>query len=294
MLSKIKQTFGKIRSALGFGLDAQSIENIEENLLFIGLSPSITSEICRKLSMMSKNTSPEECLLIIKEELLNIVCSSTDDQDFLLLQHKPDITPYTIMLVGVNGNGKTSTAAKLAKHIKDNGLSVRLVACDTFRAAATEQLSFWASHIGVPITIGKEAQDPASVVYTGIDTAIHNNEDVVIIDTAGRLHNNTSLLDELARIQKVMQKLIKDSPHAVTLVLDTLSGHTLTTQAQSFIEKTHVNSLILTKMDSSSKGGAIFSIAKLFHIPICAITTGENVDDIQHFDGQKFIERVFA
>lgn len=294
MLSKIKQTFGKIRSTLGFGLSAQNIENIEEDLLAAGLAPSLTSEICKKLSIMSKNATPEECIGVIKKELQDIVSAHTDEQDILLLQHKPSATPYIIMLVGVNGNGKTSAAAKLANHLKDNGLSVRLVACDTFRAAATEQLAFWAERINVPITVGKPEQDPASVAYAGIETAMQNNEDVVIVDTAGRLHNNSSLMDELARMQRVMKKLLPDAPHAVTLVLDTLSGHTLTTQTQSFVDNTHVNSIILTKMDSTSKGGAIFSIAQRFQVPICAITSGENVEAIQRFECQAFVDRLFS
>ena len=202
--------------------------------------------------------------------------------------------PYVIMVVGVNGVGKTTTIGKLAKQFKDAGKKVYLGAADTFRAAAVEQLCIWGERVGVPVIKQQQGSDPASVAFDTLQSAVKNNADVVLIDTAGRLHNKINLMNELTKIKNVMQKVIPDAPHDVMLVLDGSTGQNAFEQAKQFTQATQVTSLAITKLDGTAKGGVVIGISDQFHIPVRYIGVGEKVEDLRVFDKEAFVKSVLG
>ena len=201
--------------------------------------------------------------------------------------------PYVIMVVGVNGVGKTTTIGKLARKFKDAGKSVVLGAADTFRAAAVDQLVIWAERVGVPIVKQGMGADPASVAFDTLSKAKAENADVVLIDTAGRLHNKINLMNELTKIKKVMQKVIPDAPHEILLVLDGSTGQNAYEQAKQFTLATEVNALAITKLDGTAKGGVVIGISDQFKIPVKYIGVGEKIDDLQVFNREEFVDSLF-
>ncbi|RLD61642.1 MAG: signal recognition particle-docking protein FtsY, partial [Bacteroidetes bacterium] len=204
-----------------------------------------------------------------------------------------DGKPYVVMVVGVNGVGKTTTIGKLAHMFKEAGKKVYLGAADTFRAAAVDQLVIWSERVGVPIVKQKMGSDPASVAFDTLDSAIKNQADIVIIDTAGRLHNKINLMNELSKIKKVMQKLIPNAPHEILLILDGSTGQNAFAQAKEFIKATEVNAIALTKLDGTAKGGVAIGISDQFKIPIKYIGIGESIKDLQIFNKEEFVEALF-
>jgi fused signal recognition particle receptor len=230
---------------------------------------------------------------ILKEEITALLeeSNSPDFSDFDLPESE---NPYVIMVVGVNGVGKTTTIGKLAYNFKKAGKSVMLGAADTFRAAAIEQLEIWAKRVDVPIVKQKMGADPASVAYDTIASAKAANADVVIIDTAGRLHNKVNLMNELSKIKKVMQKIVPDAPHEVLLVLDGSTGQNAFEQAKQFTAATEVTALALTKLDGTAKGGVVIGISDQFRIPVKYIGIGEKMEHLQIFRRREFVESLFS
>jgi fused signal recognition particle receptor len=230
---------------------------------------------------------------ILKEEIAALLeeNNSDDTADFDLPRTEG---PYVIMVVGVNGVGKTTTIGKLAYNFKEAGKSVILGAADTFRAAAIEQLEIWANRVDVPIVKQKMGADPASVAYDTLSSAKANNVDVVIIDTAGRLHNKINLMNELTKIKSVMQKIVPDAPHEVLLVLDGSTGQNAFEQAKQFTKATEVTALALTKLDGTAKGGVVIGISDQFKIPVKYIGIGEKMEHLQVFRRREFVESLFS
>ena len=229
----------------------------------------------------------QELDIILKEEIGNIIFD--DNKDDFNINDKP----YVILVVGVNGVGKTTSIGKLAKFFKSQGLSVLIGAADTFRAAAIEQLEEWSERAGVDLIKQKMGSDPASVSYDTLNSAINKDYDVVIIDTAGRLHNKVNLMNELSKIGRVMEKLKENAPHEILLVLDGSTGQNAYEQAKQFSEVTKVTSMMVTKLDGTAKGGVVIGISDQLSIPIKYIGTGESIDDIQLFDKVDFVESFF-
>ena len=229
---------------------------------------------------------------LLREEIAGLLAeSNTKDEDNFSIPN--NAKPYVIMVVGVNGVGKTTTIGKLASHYKKNGKKVILGAADTFRAAAIEQLQVWAQRVEVPIVKQQMGSDPASVAYDTLNSAVAQNADVVIIDTAGRLHNKVNLMNELTKIKKVMQKVVPDAPHEVLLVLDGSTGQNAFEQAKQFTLATEVTALAVTKLDGTAKGGVVIGISDQFQIPVKYIGVGEGIDDLQIFNKIEFVDSFF-
>lgn len=276
-------------------VDAEVLDNLEEVLVTSDVGVETTLKIIEKIEARvakDKYLNTSELNRILKEEtvaLLNeneIGSYSIDDK---VGKHKP----YVIMVVGVNGVGKTTTIGKLANKFKKAGLSVMLGAADTFRAAAIDQLKIWSDRVGVPIISQHMGADPASVAFDTIKAAVAQNADIVIIDTAGRLHNKAYLMDELTKIKRVMQKVVADAPHEIMLVLDASTGQNAFEQAKQFIAATEVNALALTKLDGTAKGGVVIGVSDQFKIPVRYIGVGEQVDDLQEFNQEEFVDSLF-
>ena len=229
---------------------------------------------------------------ILREEIAGLLSEtkSGEETDFSVPAVKK---PYVIMVVGVNGAGKTTTIGKLANQFKKKGLKVILGAADTFRAAAIDQLQVWADRVGVPIVKQQLGSDPASVAYDTLSSAVSHNADVVIIDTAGRLHNKVNLMNELTKVKRVMQKVIADAPHDVLLVLDGSTGQNAFEQAKEFTKATDVTALAITKLDGTAKGGVVIGISDQFQIPVKYIGVGEGIDDLQIFNKYEFVDSFF-
>lgn len=240
-----------------------------------------------------KYVSTSELKAILREEITALLTenSGTDESEFTVPQDKK---PYVIMVVGVNGVGKTTTIGKLAYQYKKNGNSVYLGAADTFRAAAVEQLVIWGERVGVPVIKQKMGADPASVAYDALSSAKANNADVVIIDTAGRLHNKVNLMNELTKIKNVMEKVVPGAPHEVLLVLDGSTGQNAFEQAKQFTAATEVNALAITKLDGTAKGGVVIGISDHFKMPVKYIGLGEGMEDLQVFRRQEFVDSLFG
>ena len=228
---------------------------------------------------------------ILREEISELLSENHSEelQDFSI----PDKRPYVIMVVGVNGVGKTTTIGKLAYQLKKKGLKVVLGAADTFRAAAIEQLEIWSQRVDVPIVKQKMGSDPASVAFDTLQSATTQGADVVIIDTAGRLHNKVNLMNELGKVKKVMQKIVPDAPHEILLVLDASTGQNAIEQARQFTLATDVNALALTKLDGTAKGGVAIGVSDQFKIPIKYIGVGEGIEDLQPFNKGEFVDSLF-
>ena len=297
-LNKTKESlFAKIsRSILGKStVDDTILDNIEESLITSDVGVETTLKIIDKLQeriKRDKYISTSELNSILRAEIATLLRKHDGlfPEDFdSPLPHKP----YVVLVVGVNGVGKTTTIAKLAYQYKLAGKKVMLGAADTFRAAAVEQLQLWADRVDVPIVQQGMNADPASVAYDTLQSAISKDMDVVLIDTAGRLHNKVGLMNELGKIKKVMQKLLPDAPHEILLVLDASTGQNAIEQAKQFTAATDVNALALTKLDGTAKGGVIIGISDQFKIPVRYIGLGEKMTDLQVFNADEFVASLF-
>ncbi len=277
-------------------VDDEVLDNLEEVLIASDVGVDTTLKIIEHIESRvakDKYLNASELNVILKDEIGGLLAKDSDStfKDFFSLPLKSK--PYIIMIMGVNGVGKTTTIAKMAYKFKQNGKSVLLGAADTFRAAAIEQLESWARKIDVEMVKQKMGSDPASVAYDTIASAKARDFDVAIIDTAGRLHNKTNLMNELSKTKRVMQKVIPDAPHEILLVLDASTGQNAFEQAKQFTQSTEVNSIALTKLDGTAKGGVVIGISDQFKVPIKYIGIGEGIDDLKMFDQQAFIDSLF-
>ncbi len=298
-LEKTKQSvFSKIsRAVIGKSkVDEEVLDNLEEVLVTSDVGVETTLKIIERIeSRVSKDKyiTTADLNHILKEEIAGLLQenNSTDNVDFTL---PADKKPYVIMVVGVNGVGKTTTIGKLAAQFKKAGNSVILGAADTFRAAAVDQIGIWSKRADVPLVSQGMGADPASVAYDTLSSALANNADVVIIDTAGRLHNKVNLMNELTKVKRVMQKLIPDAPHEILLILDASTGQNAIEQAKQFTAATEVNALALTKLDGTAKGGVVIGISDQFRIPVKYIGIGEKIEDLQVFNRFEFVDSLFS
>ncbi|PLX04913.1 MAG: signal recognition particle-docking protein FtsY [Marinilabiliales bacterium] len=297
-IDKTKQSvFAKISKAVAgkSKVDDELLDNLEEALVTSDVGVKTTLKIIERIEARvsrDKYLGVDELNTMLKEEIVELLeeNNSGDGADFDL---PADKKPYVIMVVGVNGVGKTTTIGKLAYNFKKVGKSVILGAADTFRAAAVDQLIIWSERVGVPIISQGMNADPASVAYDTIKSAITQNADVAIIDTAGRLHNKINLMNELSKISRVMQKLIPDAPHEILLVLDASTGQNAIEQARHFIAATEVNAIALTKLDGTAKGGVVIGVSDQFKIPVKYIGVGEKMEHLQIFNRKEFVESLF-
>ncbi|MFN8254741.1 MAG: signal recognition particle-docking protein FtsY [Bacteroidales bacterium] len=279
-------------------VDDSVLDELEEILISSDVGVETTINIIKRVEERTKKEKylgTEELNKILKEEIAALLKeneASTAVIDETLFNGN-DGKPYVIMVVGVNGVGKTTTIGKLAYMFKEAGKKVYLGAADTFRAAAVDQLTIWSERVGVPIVKQKMGSDPASVAYDTLNSAVTNKADVVIIDTAGRLHNKINLMHELTKIKKVMQKLIPEAPHEILLILDGSTGQNAFSQAREFTKATEVNALALTKLDGTAKGGVVIGISDQFKIPVKYIGIGEGIADLQVFNKEEFVESLF-
>ena len=298
-LSKTKESVFKKLSRAVVGkskVDDEVLDNLEEVLISSDVGVETTLKIIERIEERvdrDKYMGIEELNRILKEEIAALLeeNNSGDVSDFDL----PDTEkPYVIMVVGVNGVGKTTTIGKLAYQFKEAGKNVYLGAADTFRAAAIEQLEIWAQRVDVPIVKQKMGSDPASVAYDALSSAKANNADVVIIDTAGRLHNKLNLMNELSKIKNVMSRIVPGAPHEVLLILDGSTGQNAFEQAKQFTKATEVTALALTKLDGTAKGGVVIGISDQFKIPVKYIGIGEKMEHLQIFRRREFVESLFS
>ena len=296
-LEKTKENvFGKLSRAIAgkSKIDEASLDDIEEALISSDIGVETTLQIIdllEKRVASDKYLTKDELNDFLKKEIINLI-SVEHEFDYEDSNNSSNI-PYVIMVVGVNGVGKTTTIGKLAYKYKKAGKKVILGAADTFRAAAVDQLVLWAEKVGVDIVKQEMGSDPASVCFDTLQSAKANNADVVIIDTAGRLHNNVNLMNELSKIRNVMKKVLPNAPDDVMLVLDASTGQNAIEQANQFIKATSVNSLALTKLDGTAKGGVIIGISNQFKIPVKYIGVGEAIDDLQIFNKKEFVDSLF-
>jgi fused signal recognition particle receptor len=297
-LTKTKESvFSKITRAVAgkSSVDEEVLDNLEEILVSSDVGVETTLKIIDRIQgrvNRNKYLGTSELHSILKEEIASLLQENRTDDSFEF-NVPSGIKPYVILVVGVNGVGKTTTIGKLAYQFKKAGKSVLLGAADTFRAAAVDQLVIWANRVGVPIINQGMDADPASVAYETLKAAISQNSDVVIIDTAGRLHNKVNLMNELSKIKRVMQKLLPDSPHEILLILDASTGQNAIEQARQFTSATEVNALALTKLDGTAKGGVVIGISDQFRIPVKYIGIGESMDDLQVFNRKEFVDSLF-
>ena len=276
-------------------IDDEVLDNLEEILVTSDVGVETTLRIIERIQKRAskdKYLGTGELNKLLKEEIAALL-QENNIQDFTDFSLPDDKKPYVIMVVGVNGVGKTTTIGKLANQFKKSGKSVLLGAADTFRAAAVDQIIIWAERVGVPIITQGMGADPASVAFDTVKSAIARNSDLVIIDTAGRLHNKINLMNELSKIRKVVQKLIPDAPHEVLLVLDASTGQNAFEQAKQFTSATEVNALALTKLDGTAKGGVVIGISDQFKIPVKYIGVGEGIEDLQVFNRIEFVDSLF-
>ncbi|KRP26492.1 signal recognition particle-docking protein FtsY [Polaribacter sp.] len=297
-LEKTKENFFDKLSKAVVGkskVDDEVLDNLEEVLVASDVGVNTTLKIIERIEervAKDKYVSTNELNKILREEIANLLAETNtgNDIDFTIPENKK---PYVIMVVGVNGVGKTTTIGKLAAQFKKRGFKVVLGAADTFRAAAIDQLQIWADRTGVPIVRQEMGSDPASVAFDTLKSAVSQNADVVIIDTAGRLHNKVNLMNELTKIKRVMQKVVEDAPHDVLLVLDGSTGQNAFEQAKQFTKATEVSCLAVTKLDGTAKGGVVIGISDQFQIPVKYIGVGEGIDDLQVFNKIEFVDSFF-
>ena len=298
-LSKTKDSvFSKIARAVAgkSKVDDEVLDNLEEVLITSDVGVETTLNIIKRIEervAKDKYVNTQELNRILREEIAALLTENNtmDSEEFSVPEGKK---PYVIMVVGVNGVGKTTTIGKLAYQFKKKGLSVYLGAADTFRAAAVEQLDIWGERVGIPVIKQKMGSDPASVAYDTLSSAVANNADVVIIDTAGRLHNKIGLMNELTKIKNVMQKVVADAPHEVLLVLDGSTGQNAFEQAKQFTKATEVTAMAITKLDGTAKGGVVIGISEQFKIPVKYIGLGEGIEDLQVFRRKEFVDSLFG
>ncbi|MHA8057607.1 signal recognition particle-docking protein FtsY [Aquirufa nivalisilvae] len=298
-LEKTKEGFlSKMgRAVLGKSkVDEDVLDELEEILLSSDVGVPTTLKIIDRIERRverDKFVSTEELDQVLREEIAALL----EENQSADLQHafaEPKQKPYVIMVVGVNGVGKTTTIGKLASQFHQNGLKVILGAADTFRAAAVDQLKLWGERVGIPVIDHGMNTDPASVAYDAVKQGVEMNADIVIIDTAGRLHTKVNLMTELTKIKRVVQKFIPDAPHEVLLVLDGSTGQNAFIQAQEFTKATEVTALAITKLDGTAKGGVVIGISDQFKIPVKYIGVGEKISDLQVFNRSTFVESLFA
>ena len=298
-LEKTKESVFKKLSRAVVGksrVDDEVLDNLEEVLITSDVGVDTTLRIIERIEKrvsQDKFLNTSELNAILKEEIAALLEENNPGLVAGFDEPLPT-TPYVIMVVGVNGVGKTTTIGKLAHHFKTAGKNVVLGASDTFRAAAVDQLSIWADRVGVDIVKQEMGSDPASVAYDTLASAVSGNKDVVIIDTAGRLHNKVNLMNELSKIRRVMQKVIPEAPHEILLVLDGSTGQNAFEQATQFTKATEVNALALTKLDGTAKGGVVLGISDQFQIPVKYIGIGEKMEDLQVFNRNEFVDSLFS
>jgi fused signal recognition particle receptor len=276
-------------------VDDDVLDDLEEILVSSDVGVNTTLKIIQRIEKRvseDKYLGTEELNKILREEIAGLL-SETNSGEATEFDVPANKKPYVIMVVGVNGVGKTTTIGKLANQFKKAGYSVVLGAGDTFRAAAIDQLQIWADRVGVPIVRQQMGSDPASVAFDTLQSAVAQNADVVIIDTAGRLHNKIGLMNELTKIKRVMEKVISDAPHDVLLVLDGSTGQNAFEQAKQFTAATEVSCLAVTKLDGTAKGGVVIGISDQFQIPVKYIGVGEGIEDLQVFNKYEFVDSFF-
>lgn len=296
-LEKSKTTFfNKLSKAVAgkSKVDDEVLDNLEEILVTSDVGVNTTLKIIERIEARvakDKYLGTDELNKILREEIAALLAMTNvgNDTEFTI----PDKKPYVIMVVGVNGVGKTTTIGKLASQFTKQGKKVLLGAADTFRAAAIDQLQIWADRVQIPMVRQEMGSDPASVAFDTMQSALKQDVDVVIIDTAGRLHNKVNLMNELTKIKKVMQKVVPDAPHEILLVLDGSTGQNAFEQAKAFTKATEVNALAVTKLDGTAKGGVVIGISDQFQIPVKYIGVGEGIDDLQVFNKIEFVDSFF-
>ncbi len=272
-------------------VDEDVLDELEEVLISSDVGVATTLKIIDRVQERVAKTpyfGTEELQALLRDEM-SLVLSKDQNEDVFDRATKP----YVILVVGVNGVGKTTTIGKLAHRFKKGGLSVMIGAADTFRAAAIDQLQIWSERVGVPLIKQQMGSDPASVAFDTLQAAVKQNVDVVLIDTAGRLHNKVNLMNELSKVKRVMQKVLPEAPHEILLVLDGSTGQNAFEQAKQFTAATDVNALAITKLDGTAKGGVVMGISDQFQIPVKYIGVGEGIEDLQHFDPKSFVDSFF-
>lgn len=298
-LSKSKENvFSKLTRAVAgkSKVDDEVLDDLEDVLITSDVGVDTTLKVIKRIEervARDKYVSTSELNGILRSEISELLTENgSNDADNFELPH--DKKPYVIMVVGVNGVGKTTTIGKLAYQFKQNGYKVMLGAADTFRAAAIEQLEIWADRVQVPIVKQKMGADPASVAFDTVSAAVKADADVVIIDTAGRLHNKVGLMNELTKIKRVMQKVVPYAPNEILLILDGSTGQNAFEQAKQFTAATEVNALAITKLDGTAKGGVVIGISDQFKIPVKYIGLGEGMEDLQLFNKKEFVDSLFG
>jgi fused signal recognition particle receptor len=297
-LEKTKESVFKKLSRAVVGksrVDDEVLDNLEEVLITSDVGVETTLRIIERIEARvsrDKYLNTSELNAILKEEIASLLEESHSGQVIGFEAALP-ARPYVIMVVGVNGVGKTTTIGKLAYHFKKAGKKVLIGAADTFRAAAVEQITIWSERVGVDIVKQGMGSDPASVAFDTLSSAVSGGYEVVIIDTAGRLHNKVNLMNELSKIRRVMQKVIPEAPHEVLLILDGSTGQNAFEQARQFTMATEVNALALTKLDGTAKGGVVLGISDQFQVPVKYIGIGEKLEDLQVFDRNEFVDSLF-
>lgn len=297
-LAKTKESVFQKLSRATFGkstVDDEVLDNLEEVLITSDVGVDTTLKIIKRIEervSRDKYLNTSELNMILRDEIALLLQENhnTDQSDFSIPEGR---RPYVILVVGVNGVGKTTTIGKLAYQFKKKGLKVCLGAADTFRAAAVEQLLEWGRRVDVPVIHQKMGSDPASVAFDTVSSAVANGTDVVLIDTAGRLHNKVGLMNELTKIKNVMSKVVPGTPDEVLLVLDGSTGQNAFEQAKQFTLATEVTSLAITKLDGTAKGGVVIGISDQFHIPVKYVGLGEQADDLQVFSRSEFVDSLF-
>jgi fused signal recognition particle receptor len=299
-LAKTKESFfGKITKAIAgkSTVDADVLDNLEEVLITGDVGVGTTVKIIKRIEervKRDKYVSTSELNNTLREEIVALLSESNNSKNSIHFAEPLPASPYVIMVVGVNGVGKTTTIGKLAHQFKAAGKSVVLGAADTFRAAAVDQLTIWSERAGVPIVSQGMGADPASVAFDTLSSAKAKGADVVIIDTAGRLHNKVNLMNELSKIRNVMKKVLPDAPHEVLLVLDGSTGQNAVEQCKQFTAATDVTALAVTKLDGTAKGGVVIGISDEFKIPVRYIGVGEKMTDLQVFNPTEFVDSLFS
>ncbi|MFA7382424.1 MAG: signal recognition particle-docking protein FtsY [Desulfurivibrionaceae bacterium] len=295
-LSRTRKTFVHQLDALFLGkrkIDAELLEELEEILIMADIGAATTQELLEKTREQVKRDALGDALAL-KEALKEMILGYLRRADRPAERVLPQQDPFVIMVLGVNGVGKTTTIGKLAHKFTQAGQKVLLVAADTFRAAASEQLQIWGKRVGVEVVTQQAGADPSSVVYDALDYARPRNFDVVLVDTAGRLHTKVNLMEELKKIKRVMGKKIPGAPHEILLVLDATTGQNAISQARLFNEAVEVTGLALTKLDGTAKGGIVINICHEFNIPLRFIGIGEQMEDLRDFEPNEFVEALFA
>ncbi|HVT83769.1 MAG TPA: signal recognition particle-docking protein FtsY [Chitinophagaceae bacterium] len=297
-LEKTRQGFfSKITKAIAgkSTIDDEVLDNLEEALVGADVGVETTVKIIDRIEKRvakDKYLNTAELNKLLQQEIENILVDAPESNSYSFDSELP-VKPYVILVVGVNGVGKTTTIGKLAYNFKRAGKSVLLGAADTFRAAAVDQLTIWSERIGVPIVKQSMGSDPAAVAFDTVQSAVSKKADVVLIDTAGRLHNKAHLMDELSKIKRVIQKVIPNAPNEVLLVLDGSTGQNALEQAKHFTAATDVSALAITKLDGTAKGGVVLAIADQFKIPVKFIGVGEKMEDLLMFDKHEFVNSLF-